>query len=238
MSGKSRTPWLLAAGTLGVGCVVVLAVVVAILVVPAWLAKRAADEITELVVEAGDELTAARCPDGSSVFMNWEGEYPGPVVSVTREVQLMGRGEPCQEEASISCAVPSGLYHPWGDKGAGFATVRGVDRYRASVDRKLWDGEVTAGDEVEVIGYFGEGFCLFRVGGQEMQGECPGVGPDDGFVEIPTPEVTPIQAFQVRCNNGVKAWIDVGDALFETEGVQRGAITGYGEVAASGDSVI
>ncbi len=52
MSKKSRTPWLLAIGTLGVGCVVVVAVVVAILVVPAWLAKPAADEITALAVAA------------------------------------------------------------------------------------------------------------------------------------------------------------------------------------------
>lgn len=229
---------MLAIGTLGVGCVVVVAVVVAILVVPAWLAKRAADEITELVVEAGDGEAAERCPDGSSVFMNWEGEYPGPVVSVTREVQLTGRGEPCQEEAALACSVPTGLYHPWGDRGAGFATIRGVDRYRATADRKLWDGEVSAGTEVEVIGYFGEGFCLFRILGQEMQGECPGMSPDDGFVEIPTPEVQQIQAFQVRCSNGVKAWVDVDDPLWEVDGVQRGAITGYGEVAASGDSVI
>ncbi len=236
MSGRSRTPWLLAIGTLGVGCVVVIAVIVAILVVPAYLAKRAADEISEMVEEGA--AAGERCPDGSFVFMAWEGEYPSPVVSVIREAQLMGRGEPCQETASIACSVPAGVYHPWGKDGLGFATIRGVDRYRATVDRKLWEGEVTAGSEVEVIGYFGEGFCQFRVHGKEMQGECPGMISDDGFVEIPTPEVTEIQAFQVPCSNGLKAWIDVDDTLWAAEGVQHGAITGYGEVAATGESIL
>jgi hypothetical protein len=237
MSKRSKMPLLLAAGTLGVGCVVVLAVVLAIVVVPAFLAKRAAEEISDLVDE-GSEATGERCPDGSHVFMAWEGEYPGPVVSVASKVQLLGRGEPCQETASIACTVPIGLYHPWGDQGAGFATIRGVDRFNATKDRKLWDGEVAAGDQVEVIGYFGEGFCLYRAGGKEIQGECPGMIPDDGLVEVPTPDVTEIQAFQVKCDNGVQAWIDVDDALWAIDGVNQGAITGYGEVSASGDSLI
>jgi hypothetical protein len=237
MSRRSKMPWLLAAGTLGVGCVVVLAVVLAILVVPAFVAKRAADEI---VARTGEPpgTSGERCPDGSHVFMAWQGEYPGPVVSVGSKVQLVGRGEPCQETASIACTVPVGLYHPWGDQGAGFATIRGVDRYNATRSRKLWDGEVAAGTEVEVIGYFGEGFCLYRSGGKEIQGECPGMMPDDGFVEIPTPDVTEIQSFQVKCDNGVQAWIDVDDALWTVDGVDEGAITGYGEVSASGDSMI
>ncbi len=235
MSKRSKMPWLLAAGTLGVGCVVVLAVVLAILVVPAYLAKRAADEIVDLVEE--EAVAGERCPDGSHVFMGWEGEYPSPVVSVSAKVQLQGRGEPCQAEADLACTAPVGLYHPWGDKGAGFATIRGVDRYNATRDHKLWDGEVAAGTQIEVIGYLGEGFCLFRVEGKELQGECPGMAPDDGLVEVPTPEVTEIQAFQVQCDNGVKAWIDVEDALWAVEGVDQGTITGYGEVAATGGFV-
>ena len=142
------------------------------------------DETPPVPVDETPPAPAARCPEGSHVFMFWQGEYPQPVVSVTREVELKGRADPCDETATASCRVPTWLYHPWTEGGLGYATIRGIDRYRTTREVELWETTIAAGTDVEVIGYFGEGICQFRIGGEELDDGCPGVGDDDAFQEL------------------------------------------------------
>ena len=124
------------------------------------------------------------CPEGVVVNPGWEGEYPGPVVDVTKAATVSARAEPCQRAAAQQCTVPAGLYHPWSEVEAAYRTVRGVDRYEVLKDTRIGEIEVSAGTEGSVVAYLAEGYCTFDVGGRKAEAMCPGVADDETFREL------------------------------------------------------
>ena len=175
------------------------------------------------------------CVGDLEAAMAWEGEYPGPVVQVVDSTMLPRRADPCGPITG-ECLVGPGLYHPWG-VGSGFATVRAVDRYVMSADHTNGEGFTFAkGDTVEVTVYLGEGFCSFRVNGEEMSGECPNLMGDASEFVLQNPEAEALpetQLFQANCAEGGQGWVEVGVAL-GTPGIMEGVVTGYGSVGEHG----
>ncbi|MEZ4237272.1 MAG: hypothetical protein R3F59_14205 [Myxococcota bacterium] len=174
------------------------------------------------------------CGEGVLVNGGWEGEYPSPIPDVREPVATKGRKGPCQPEPTVACTVPPGLYHPWAEITADFRTVRGVDRYRATRDLKLDDIDVSAGTEVWVTAYHGEGYCSVKVGDREAQAECPGMFEGDGFEEVAKSQVPRRQLVRVACTEGAQAWIDA-DALMKLPGVREGEIVEFGKVGPAKD---
>jgi len=177
----------------------------------------------------------SRCGSGLQQVDYWQGEYPGPVVEVTSAVEVPSYNAPCDGAPSATCRLEPGLYHPW-PPGAGkaFATLRPIDRFRATRAGEIGDGETTLsfaeGTTVEVLGYYGEGYCALRVEGKSIDGMCPGMS-DDGLEEIPGPETPEIQLFQAPCGT----WVQVDESLFARPEVRQGDIVEYGKVGHQGE---
>src|SRR5690242_183983 len=75
---------------------------------------------------------AAECPEGVVAAPSWPGEYPGPIVDVTKAVKVKASAEPCGQ-ATLDCELPAGLYHPWSDTDGDtdYVTVRSIERWKA-----------------------------------------------------------------------------------------------------------
>jgi hypothetical protein len=171
------------------------------------------------------------CGEGMEASHAWQGEYPGPVVHVMQSARLPFRADPCGAIQG-ECTVPVGLYHPWAEGGLGFVTVRPVVRYRVTKSFTSDDGAAfSEGDILEVVVYFGEGFCGMRLNGEPTDGYCPEMLSEEAFEKLnPEAENIPdVQLFQTRCAEGGEGWIEVGTAL-AAPGVEEGVITGYGSV--------
>ncbi|MBW1881066.1 MAG: hypothetical protein JRJ84_22160, partial [Deltaproteobacteria bacterium] len=150
-------------------------------------------------------------------------------------VEVPSYGAPCDSKPDATCRLEPGLYHPWPPgAGSAFATLRPIDRFRATRPGEVGDGETTLsfaeGTTVEVLGYHGEGYCALRIDGKHIDGMCPGVS-EDGLEEVPAPERPEIQLFQAPCGT----WVQVDDALFERPEVQEGDIVEYGRVGHKGE---
>ncbi len=187
---------------------------------------------------------AARCPSGVDLAELWPGEYPSPVVEVVRPAVIQGRAAPCDEAATLTCTIAPGLYHPWSQAKAEYATLTLVQRFRAL---EPWSEEVepgrvvriAAGEVFEIPTYLSEGYCRWRFHGQEFAAYCPDNGGEEDaarFEELPSaaPGFEDRQVMRVDCREGRKAWIDVDASLWSVPGIREGDIVGYGEVGPAG----
>jgi len=182
---------------------------------------------------------APRCPEGVHAAPLWQGEYPGPVVNVTKEFTTPARAAACDGEPKGPCTVAVGIYHPWANTAARFATLRPIDKFRLNGP---WTAQtdigktlsLTAGDEVEITAYYGEGYCGYRAGGSEFAAMCPDMltTADDKplFEAVSAIEFADIQVLGVDCREGHAGWIDVNDALFALAEVEEGEVIEYGSV--------
>ncbi len=200
---------------------------------------------------SGEQSSQTECPEGTEIVEFWAGEYPEPVVWIDAPTDLPVRASPCAEPWR-TCPVTPGLYHPWEARRpawVGFATISTVERFEAVKPFELTDGvdtvTVAPGQSVEVPSYLGEGVCQYRVtpegGGEplEIAGQCPEMlgdtlkrlGPEVDRSERGT------QLIRVSCEDSpekadpILGWIVVDDALFAHDTIEKGQITGYGEVA-------
>ena len=174
--------------------------------------------------------------EGREVTTVWQGEYPSPVIDVTRPAPAPARKEPCGPIVG-SCTLQPGLYHPWADRALAFATVRPALRYRLNQAHTSGDAEIDTGETVEVTAYMGEGFCAYRHDGRALGDHCPEILNEQGDAELLTllnPEdedLSEHQLFQASCAEGAR-WITVEDAL-QVAGIREGLILGYGEIGAA-----
>jgi hypothetical protein len=170
---------------------------------------------------ARDEST---CAEGVEAYPRWQGEYPGPVVHVKAAVEVAAFDHPCDTEPRSACTLLPGIFHPWGE-GDGFVTVRSVQRFRATDAFSLEGIEVSAGEAVEIVGYVAEGFCTWRVRGEEIVAPCPDAE-DMPVKELSSVEVPERQLFRAGCPH----WVLVDDALFALPEIAKGTIVKWGEV--------
>lgn len=172
---------------------------------------------------------AARCGPDIAQIAFWQGEYPGPIVDVRRPVTVPTRADPCDAEATRTCELPVGVYHPW-SRGEAFVTLRPRERFRVAAPFTLGEGgpALAAGAEVTVEGYAGEGYCLYGVAGVGVTASCPGM--DDAIalepLGAPVAANSGVQLFRDPCGT----WVQVDDALMGTDGIGEGTVLGYGEV--------
>ena len=185
-----------------IGCVLLLLCGGGVVAVCVGIAVFYGGEIKE-GFEPVATASSSRCPDHTELFQAWQGEYPGPVVVVEKSVTLQARAEPCDVAPAFDCTASPGLYHPWGDASARYATIISVERYTTLKQLDWFSVPLPAGTEVSVKGYFGEGICqvAYSVGGGPEtvdEGECPYAG--DEFREVPRPEFTDIQVLGISCS--------------------------------------
>lgn len=182
----------------------------------------------------------SRCGDRFELVDHWPGEYPTPVVAVMQPVNVPGRVKPCDVEATLTCTLPERLIHPWaGPPLIPFATVVEQRDYRATkaLEQKDVEEKVTwalsPGDLVRVTAYYSEGVCALKWGDKTMDGYCPS---DDDFVAVnPAADGSnDVQLFAVDCS-GTLGWVEVDEALFARNEIQKGAVTGYGTIGPPGD---
>lgn len=140
---------------------------------------------------------------------------------VSESTAVPARTDPCGEPTS-SCTVPPGVYHPWSETEAQYATVRAVDACVAlrpfELDQVSADGQpdrrrFPEGTRVLELLYGGEGYCEVSIDGLELGMDCPssqmrGEAPafaalDDGQTRPPT-----LQLVRVPCEGGPAAWIE------------------------------
>lgn len=188
-----------------------------------------------LGTEGEDGTAASRCVGDWRAVDFWQGEYPGPVVHVRNPVSLPARSTPCDQDASTTCTVPPGVYHPWGDHKHGFATIRPIERFRArrAVTLENAGRSVAAGQEVEMTTYLSEGFCMWSIDGEAFDEYCPGMIADDqgDVFEALNPTVRDApqpQLFLASCTQGASAWIEVGDNFFDGDNLVEGSVIEYG----------
>lgn len=175
-----------------------------------------------------------RCPDGVEVRNFWVGEYPEPVIHVSRTVTVAARVTPCDRDPTRTCTVSSGVYHPWSRGPARFATIGAIERFRVLRATTVGEISVVAGEVVEVPGYLSEGMCEWRIRGETVSESCPDQLADSTgrlFEAVPTvtPGFSDTQLLGLSCTDGSEAWIDVR-ALSTVPGVRQGKVLGYGEV--------
>lgn len=165
------------------------------------------------------------CPQGVVTNLGWEGEYPSPVVEVTKPVSLKASADPCADP-TMDCAVPAGLYHPWSQVEVDYATVRSVEKYRAKHDTTVGETAVKSGEEVTVTQYLSEGYCIVEVAGKDGEAECP---LDADFEKLPGREVPTRQLIEFSCGGTSKGWVDAAE-LMKAPGVQEGKVVEWGTV--------
>ena len=186
-------------------------------------------------------------PAGMFVGDGWQGEYPGPILDIRSPVQVRAFQDVCDPAPSLDCAVPPGLYHPWSKTTQSrFRTLRSITIYKALADFSMdaVEGQPAAsfpaGTTVEILYYYGEGICQWRIAGKTYDNACPeqlvGEGETPRFEEqkpaSPPPEDR--QFFLVHCAGG-DAWVEVTEALMSAPGVREGQVLSYGEVGPAAD---
>lgn len=175
------------------------------------------------------------CVAGVHAAEGWSGEYPEPVVDVVSSLELKGRADACDRLPLVSCTVAPGLYHPWAEGELSFATIRSMEKYKVLEERQIGPDMVSKGTIITLLRPLSEGFCMYEIGGVEVEAECPGVmaKPDSPppLEQVSGSAVEPRQMVQVSCTEGQKAWIQVDDALFGRPEIRRGKVTGMGEIA-------
>lgn len=190
----------------------------------------------------------AGCPAGMFVGDGWQGEYPGPILDIRASVQVRAFREVCDPQPTLACTVPPGLYHPWSKTTESrFATLRAITTYKALSDFELdaVDDQPApsfpAGTLVEILYYYGEGICQWRIAGKTYDNACPeqmvGEGEAPLFEEQKpaTPPPEDRQFFLVKCPDGSDAWVEVDEALMSAPGVKEGQVLEYGEVGPAAD---
>lgn len=168
------------------------------------------------------------CPEGVIASPSWPGEWPSPVVDVTKPVAVSVRTEPCGK-ATLTCTVPVGIYHPWSKIESEYLTVRGIDRYEVIKAATIGERPVAVGDIVEVVQYFGEGFCGYRIAGAEAEDSCPEILDGSPLKQIPGPTVAEVELFSVSCD-GKTGWVEATDALLALPEVRPGTTPDWGSV--------
>jgi hypothetical protein len=173
-----------------------------------------------------------RCGPDVVVFPTWQGEYPGPIVSVKSEVEVPSYKDPCGAEPSGTCRLPVGVAHPWASPALAerFATVRSVERHISGADQTLPEADppttLQAGAAVEIHGYLGEGFCSYEIAGKEVTAMCPGLG--DARLEPVPSNLIPERPFFFATS--CQAWVLADAALFERPEIDEGTLIEYGKV--------
>ena len=181
------------------------------------------------------QTSMRQCESGTAIFPYWEGEYPGPVVVLDKAQELQVRAKLCDKQATTSCLVKAGMYHPWSQQELNFATLTGIVTYKALVAFRSKTRQYPAGTVVQQVGSLGEGYCLLQVQDDRWAALCPDVPSQSGSIEFEQLEYTKVQTkkfVQVSCGNNQRGWLEVNEKIFDSPTVRRGVITGYGKIAA------
>ena len=174
------------------------------------------------------------CPDGIIVADGWSGEYPGPVVNVTRAMTVRARNHPCDPAPTRSCQIAAGLIHPWVEGAdAEFVTVRAVEPFRVEKALTLGNVSLKAGDRVALTQVIGEGFCRYQIDGTDVEAECPGLN-KGALTPMATRSPQPLQMARVACGGpgDAHAWLLVDAQLMGRDGIEEGKVLDYGKVGA------
>ena len=174
------------------------------------------------------------CPEGTFASDGWPGEYPSPVLQVNSPTLMAAQSNPCDTSATISCAVPAGLYHPWSEvTEAKYSTVGPVTTYVTLKELELGGKTLPPDTKVVEQYYSSEGMCGLLINGESVDDMCPSNQDTTNlYKELPNPSADfgLHQYVQVTCVNGKKGWL-LASTLLEKEEVVTGSISQYGEVA-------
>ncbi|MCO4745257.1 MAG: hypothetical protein KC912_10755 [Proteobacteria bacterium] len=172
---------------------------------------------------AGLTEKAACAPGGLQRVNFWDGEYPHPVIDVTEAVTVPAYADPCDAKSSTKCTLEAGVYHPW-SAGEAFVTLRAVQQFTASEALTVEGRAIKKGETVEIPSYMAEGYCRWRVRGEEFEAMCPDVA-GLAMVEAAGSAPSEVQLLDPGCGK----WVEV-TGLLAHDKVRDGVILGYGSV--------
>lgn len=174
----------------------------------------------------------------------WSGEYPGPVIDVTRKTTIQAHASVRKLGKTQSCTVKEGLYHPWSQDSTSlinYYTLVDLTIYEAEKDTALEEAftvkedkpvVLKKGDQVTNEVYLSEGWCRAEVRTEKskylIEYFC------DAVLALKnrspkSPFSVDEQWIYVRCEEGHKAFMQDIDFLNSPD-VREGQILGYGEV--------
>jgi hypothetical protein len=157
----------------------------------------------------------------------WSGEWPNGFVVAEPGVAVPARSAMDRDAPpSISCTLPyKAVFHPWNEERNRLSKARYVTASRivpliarADFDFQPDDGSapvaIARGDTIEYLIYGAEGYFSVRIGGREYtasQELFDSMEPvaDDAFQQD--------EWLQLRCENGKRAWIFMGDIMRTAE---------------------
>lgn len=158
----------------------------------------------------------------------WPGEYPLNF-KVKKSVTVPARSAPeSAEQATLECKLPRGAKYGPQSKGNGVYLSRfQIRKYTANKDIDLFSEtqeEVTkglvikAGEQIEELAYWAEGYCQARFAGKVFSMSCPGNGGSDFTPADQVEEPSYEQWMNVDCGGSAgRQWVLVKDleSLFE-----------------------
>lgn len=183
-------------------------------------------------------------------FNNWSGEYPGPVIKVTKTTTIEGVNSVRTEKPkAVKCTLDKGIYHMWANKQAKqVINYYTLTNYLAAEivgdvsDEAIWHDEVDEtmkdlqkGEVISHIYYGAEGWCG---GKMKREGKMRDVS-FDCFEVLESPQFKMIsedkdwefheQWLYLSCQEGHNAFIQDIEFL-KQKNVVQGQITGFGSV--------
>jgi hypothetical protein len=169
----------------------------------------------------------------------WSGEYPGPVIKVTKNTKVTGTvtlpkaAQPSTKK--VTCTLKKGVYHPWATKTkATYHAITGVRDYTAnkatSLELELLSGTkklaIEKGEVVKFLAYYGEGYCLLQAKDLKGASYCP----DENDYTITKTSDYYQQYLRISCLEGYKAYVDGSSEILKVKGIESGNISEYGKV--------
>ena len=151
----------------------------------------------------------------------WPGEYPANF-RVKKSVKVLSRSAPeSAEEAALECKLPRGSKIGPQQKGDGiylsrfqvrkFTANKDVDLFEESQEEVAKGLKLKAGEAIEELAYWAEGYCQVRAFGKIFSMSCPGNGGSEytevGQVQSPSYE----EWMNVKCGEHGRRWILLQD---------------------------
>lgn len=152
----------------------------------------------------------------------WPGEYPANF-RVKKSVKVMSRSAPeISEKAVVECKLPRGAKYGPQQYGEGvylsrfqirkFKANKNLDLFAESQDEEAKGLVIKAGEEIEELAYWAEGFCQVRFQGKSFGMSCPGNGGSNDFSEIgEAREPSYEEWMNVKCGDLGRRWILLQD---------------------------
>lgn len=187
------------------------------------------------------EVTRKGVKSTRIAYNHWSGEYPEPVIDVTKEMTFKNAISTLKNlTPKIECTIPAGLYHPWSNEKdvlkvvLSYTTLAPMKIYEALDDYQFDEIQFKKGDVIARHHYLSEGYCAGILKKHQsgvmksIEYSCHIIF-SKYFKTVTNDKYPNEQWINVKCAEGYNAFI-LDEDLLSTPGVKEGEIADYGSV--------